>query len=131
MRGGYLPPGEQKQRQSETKKDDDMDLDAGAKYHRSTDANRHASDEGDDLHDPEAEEKARTKYERMKNWDDVVVKVHTIERSDDGELLAFLDFEDGWTLIYPTAIANKKCPQKLLRFYEENLKFRDPPKAEP
>ncbi|CAO1621149.1 unnamed protein product [Sympodiomycopsis kandeliae] len=72
------------------------------------------------------EQEWKAEYDPMKSWEDVVKQVSTLERTDDGQLLAYLDFSNGATLIYPTSIANKKCPQKLLEFYEAHLKFKEP-----
>lgn len=72
------------------------------------------------------EQEWKAKYDNMESWEKVVKKVSTLDKTPEGELLAYLDFKNGATLIYPTTIANKKCPQKLLQFYEQNLKFTDP-----
>lgn len=34
--------------------------------------------------------------------------------------------KDGPSLIYPLAVANHKCPQHMLAFYERHLKFTNP-----
>ncbi|PWN98743.1 hypothetical protein FA09DRAFT_338038 [Tilletiopsis washingtonensis] len=87
-----------------------------------------SADEDDEDGEAEAEKRraeaaSRKKYDKLDNWENEC-NVETLERSEDGELSAYIRFKDGAELSYPASVAYKKCPQRTLKFYERHLHFR-------
>ncbi|KAG9292122.1 hypothetical protein G9A89_005266 [Geosiphon pyriformis] len=61
------------------------------------------------------------------NWESQVVAVETVTRDDKtGELMVFLRWANGDTSKHPSKEANVKCPQQMIRFYEQRLTFAPP-----
>ncbi|KAJ1501413.1 Chromobox protein 1 [Coelomomyces lativittatus] len=58
------------------------------------------------------------------NWNEVVDYVTTLERDEKNELFVHLQLRNGELTICPSHIVRKRCPELLLDFYENNLKFR-------
>lgn len=57
-----------------------------------------------------------------KAWEDYVATVQTIERdARDKELYAFLEWKNGKKTKVNIGQAYKKCPMKMLKFYEQHL----------
>ncbi|RIA96485.1 chromo shadow domain-containing protein [Glomus cerebriforme] len=62
----------------------------------------------------------------LTNWEEAVDDVETVERnSKDSGLMIYLNWKNGHRTRHPASVANLKCPQKIIRFYEERLKFND------
>lgn len=68
-----------------------------------------------------AEVQARDKYDAMPSWDSQVSHIDALERDKSDALVAWVVFNDGNRLFYPTAVANQRCPQALLAFYERHV----------
>jgi len=64
-----------------------------------------------------------SKYMDKENWEDLVDTVDTVERMDDG-LVIYFTLKNGEQIRDSAAICRKRFPQKLLSFYESNLKWR-------
>lgn len=75
--------------------------------------------------------RARKKYERMADWEDVVDAVETVARTDQGRLVASVRFKDGAKFKFETPIVNRRCPQKMLALYESRLRWTPPSKDVP
>lgn len=73
-----------------------------------------------DMSEREMEE--RRKYDALNDWDALEVRVETVRRVDTG-LEAFLRFQEGHRLSYPTEVANRRCPQAMISFYESRVRF--------
>ncbi|KAI1932577.1 hypothetical protein LOZ58_003747 [Ophidiomyces ophidiicola] len=63
-------------------------------------------------------------YPEGSNWDSQVETVETIIRKNSN-LYALLAFDNGKRSKVSLAQAYEKCPQKMLRFYESNLVFKE------
>ncbi|WBW72258.1 heterochromatin (HP1) family chromodomain protein Swi6 [Schizosaccharomyces osmophilus] len=74
---------------------------------------------------PEMKELTAQQVERYDTWEELVASIDTIERKDDGTLEIYLTWKNGAVSHYPSSITNKKCPQKMLQFYESHLTFRE------
>ncbi|KAI8824557.1 uncharacterized protein EV422DRAFT_325244 [Fimicolochytrium jonesii] len=85
--------------------------------------------DGDDPHVTKegfiAESRMDPKLMAKRSWEDDIDHVDTIERAGIG-LCVYLVWKSGLKSVHPTPTANKKCPQKLLAFYESHLKFTPP-----
>ncbi|KAN0065103.1 hypothetical protein ACQY0O_001599 [Thecaphora frezii] len=86
-------------------------------------------------------------YKKLDDWEPIVEGVETMERGDDEVLMARLAFKKdkeyskkmkqlglpdlaktGPQLWVKEIVASKKCPQKVLHFYREHLRFSRPSK---
>ncbi|CAB4428686.1 unnamed protein product [Rhizophagus irregularis] len=62
----------------------------------------------------------------LTTWEEAVDDVETVERnSKDSGLWIYLNWKSGHRTRHPASVANLMCPQKIIRFYEEHLKFKD------
>ncbi|CAI2169003.1 14339_t:CDS:2 [Funneliformis geosporum] len=63
----------------------------------------------------------------LTNWEEAVDDVETVERDseDNDAILVYLNWKNGHRTRHPASIANLMCPQKIIRFYEKNLKFKN------
>ncbi|UZJ54281.1 hypothetical protein CBS101457_003601 [Exobasidium rhododendri] len=64
------------------------------------------------------------KWEKTSSWEDDLEQIVTMERADDSTLRAQVKFKNGEIFWVERLIAYQKCPQKMLSFYEERLRFR-------
>ncbi|WWD19298.1 hypothetical protein CI109_103756 [Kwoniella shandongensis] len=62
------------------------------------------------------------KYKDIVNWEDCVQGIDTIERNSKDELMIYVTMTGGERVGLPTEVAYKRCPQKILKFYESHLK---------
>ncbi|WVQ95187.1 hypothetical protein IAU59_002281 [Kwoniella sp. CBS 9459] len=98
-----------------------------AKSARTTNGKRKAANAEDDLDDdvPEFDDThvdSSEKYQDVANWEETVQQIDTIERSRKDELTVYMTMIGGERLALPTDVAYKRCPQKILKFYEKHLK---------
>ncbi|KAF9448948.1 hypothetical protein P691DRAFT_775051 [Macrolepiota fuliginosa MF-IS2] len=63
------------------------------------------------------------KYMDRESWEDLVDTVDTVERTDEG-LIIYFTLRNGDQIREKGGICRKRFPQKLLSFYESNLKWR-------
>jgi len=63
------------------------------------------------------------KYMDRESWEDLVDTVDTVERTDDG-LFIYFTLKSGEYIRDNADVCRKRFPQKLLSFYESNLKWR-------
>jgi len=80
---------------------------------------------------PKRAKVARTKideeFDHDEDWEGLVSGVETVTRDDKtGELLVYLKWKNGDTSRHPAKEANIKCPQKMIKFYEQRLTFAAP-----
>ncbi|KAJ3124197.1 Chromobox protein 1 [Nowakowskiella sp. JEL0407] len=67
----------------------------------------------------------------LENWDDRVevefVRPVTLDENGKGstELFVFLKWDSGEQTTHPAKVANKKCPQQIIKFYEKHLTFKE------
>ncbi|EPQ25832.1 uncharacterized protein PFL1_06507 [Pseudozyma flocculosa PF-1] len=132
-----------------------------SKRRRGASAGRREAATSDDVDDEYASEEERqrqismlteaalNKYKRIEDWESLVEGVETMERGDDGVLMARLIFKKekkysrkmlelgeaelaalGPQLWVRETVASKKCPQKVLQFYRDHLRFSQPSKTE-
>ncbi|CAO1637099.1 unnamed protein product [Parajaminaea phylloscopi] len=74
--------------------------------------------------------RARRRYEKKGDWHDDVDSIDTVERNDEGRLIAYVKFKDGSRLAYDTAVVNHRCPQKIIALYESRLRWLPPTRGE-
>lgn len=55
------------------------------------------------------------------NWEDLIEHIDTMEKSVDGVLHVLLTFKTGQRVKQPVSTVYLRCPQKMLRFYENHL----------
>ncbi|KNC97950.1 uncharacterized protein SPPG_06938 [Spizellomyces punctatus DAOM BR117] len=61
------------------------------------------------------------------SWEDLVAEVETIEQGHtESELVVFILWKDGRRSMHSSVVANKKCPQAMISFYESHIRFRRP-----
>ncbi|CAG8546658.1 5021_t:CDS:2, partial [Paraglomus occultum] len=73
----------------------------------------------------------RTKHTREKSdndededWDNQITSVETVTRDEkSNELMVYLRWKNGDTSKHTAKEANRKCPQKMIKFYEQRLTF--------
>jgi len=63
------------------------------------------------------------RYMDKLNWEDLVKQVDTVERVGDS-LMVFFSLKTGEAVRETTKICKERFPQKLLQFYEDNLRWR-------
>ncbi|KAJ9050757.1 Chromobox protein 5 [Entomophthora muscae] len=61
----------------------------------------------------------------LEDWESEVVEVETVERNAKGELTIYLIWKNGCHTAHPSTLANVKCPQKIIEFYQNHLKFSE------
>ena len=86
-------------------------------------------------------------YMKMKDWEEDVVRILNMQRSEDNsKLQSYVQFteNDSWTraiesigaedrfagkgaqIWVDNEIVNERCPQKVIKFYEEHVRFANP-----
>uniref|UniRef100_A0A1D1ZES1 Chromobox 5 n=1 Tax=Anthurium amnicola TaxID=1678845 RepID=A0A1D1ZES1_9ARAE len=74
-----------------------------------------------------ARSKIDEEFDHDEDWESLVTGVETVTRDDKtGDLLVYLKWKNGDTSRHPAKEANIKCPQKMLKFYEQRLTFAAP-----
>ncbi|KZZ89584.1 chromo domain-containing protein [Ascosphaera apis ARSEF 7405] len=75
-----------------------------------------------------AENKLPDWVPKTKSWEDAVESIDTIMRDPEdpkGPLFVYLNWTNGHKSRVSTEMANKRCPQKMLHFYEQHIVFKD------
>ncbi|KAI5787752.1 hypothetical protein FPQ18DRAFT_307759 [Pyronema domesticum] len=57
-------------------------------------------------------------------WEENIAAIDTIERNETG-LIAFVQWANGKKSQHPIETMYQNCPQKMLKFYEQHLTFKD------
>ena len=70
---------------------------------------------------PKLKRASKDKYELL-DWENLVDHVDGMDVKQ-GELLITLKWKDGELTTEPNKVANLRCPQKIIAFYEKHLKF--------
>ncbi|KAG6845020.1 hypothetical protein H0H87_001541 [Tephrocybe sp. NHM501043] len=65
-----------------------------------------------------------SKYMHKDSWEDVVDKIDTIERSPDGDLRVYFTLTTGERVEEKSRLCAQRFPQKLISFYEDNLRWK-------
>lgn len=74
-----------------------------------------------------ARSKIDEEFDHDEDWESSVIGVETVTRDDKtGELLVYLKWKNGDTSRHSAKEANIKCPQKMIKFYEQRLTFAAP-----
>ncbi|EXX69803.1 hypothetical protein RirG_092780 [Rhizophagus irregularis DAOM 197198w] len=74
-----------------------------------------------------ARSKIDEEFDHDEDWESSVSGVETVTRDDKtGELLVYLKWKNGDPSRHPAKEANIKCPQKMIKFYEQRLTFAAP-----
>ncbi|ORY04402.1 chromo domain-like protein [Basidiobolus meristosporus CBS 931.73] len=58
------------------------------------------------------------------SWEDQVKEVETVERDESDQLKIYLIWKNGKRTVHNAEDANRRCPQKVIKFYESHLKFK-------
>jgi len=64
-------------------------------------------------------------YADLANWEDKVKEIVTIERARNTRLVVYMIMVGGEKTAQDTETVYKRCPQKMLHFYENHLKWRN------
>ncbi|KAJ2995666.1 hypothetical protein HDV02_000565 [Globomyces sp. JEL0801] len=59
------------------------------------------------------------------SWDKFVAEVATIESGIQNDFIVYVNWKDGLKTHHSSLVANKKLPQKLIKFYEKHLRFSE------
>ncbi|KAI8710901.1 Chromo domain-containing protein [Fusarium sp. LHS14.1] len=59
----------------------------------------------------------------VKTKEDEIEMISACEEDDDGKLIVFLIWKNGQKTKHDTKVIYKKCPQKMLQFYEAHVKI--------
>lgn len=102
---------------------------------KAANADDSSSDEDVSTLTPEQKEeklrrRAKRRYERIADWENIVKSIDTVEKTPEGRLIAFVTFEDDQKFAYDTAVVNFRCPQKVIALYESRLRFRAPTRGD-
>jgi len=57
------------------------------------------------------------------SWEDDVEHIDACEEQKNGKLLIFLNWKNGKKTRHETSVIYKKCPQKMLQFYEKHVRI--------
>jgi len=57
------------------------------------------------------------------SWEDEVVSIDAADEDGNGTLTIFLNWQNGAKTKHPPSVVYKRCPQKMLRFYERHVKI--------
>jgi len=71
-----------------------------------------------------------SQHMKMKNWEDLVSTVDTIERETEGSLMVYFTINTGERVREESRVCAERFPQKLIRFYEGNLRWRTSEESE-
>ncbi|KAI5849785.1 hypothetical protein BZA05DRAFT_401545 [Tricharina praecox] len=78
--------------------------------------------------DEEKDTRKQTKGDKWKppagNWEDVISHIDTIEKTDAG-LVCYVQWSNGRKSQHDVSVVYKKCPQRMLTFYEQHLVFKE------
>ncbi|KAJ2879092.1 hypothetical protein GGI21_001741 [Coemansia aciculifera] len=58
------------------------------------------------------------------NWEPLIKEIETVDRKEKDKLIVFIEWKNGQVTSHPIELAYQKCPQAMLKFYEERLRFR-------
>ncbi|CAG8668629.1 1080_t:CDS:2, partial [Paraglomus brasilianum] len=93
------------------------------------DAKRQRIRERTDENDKTRRNRAKNTREKSDNeededWDNQITSVETVTRDEkSNELMVYLRWKNGDTSKHTAKEANRKCPQKMIKFYEQRLTF--------
>lgn len=77
--------------------------------------------------DPKQEESPGPSQPKLPpgNWEDLISTIDTMERQVGG-LYILLTFKNGQRIKQPASVVYKRCPQRMLQFYESHLSIKAP-----
>ncbi|ETW79255.1 hypothetical protein HETIRDRAFT_428870 [Heterobasidion irregulare TC 32-1] len=64
------------------------------------------------------------KYRDLTSWEDLVAKIETVEKSGDDLIVFFKLKKNAEPCKEVSSICNEKFPQKMIQFYESNLRWK-------
>jgi len=64
------------------------------------------------------------KYKNKKSWEDIIVTIDTVEKTEEGVLMVYFTTKSGERAICDSKALGLRAPQKLLEFYEFHLRWR-------
>ncbi|PVU89140.1 hypothetical protein BB559_005230 [Furculomyces boomerangus] len=64
------------------------------------------------------------------NWENAIRCIETVDKTPDTGLIVYVVWKDGKRSVHPSSVVNAKCPQKVIQFYEERLRFSGSPHAD-
>ncbi|KID83156.1 heterochromatin protein one [Metarhizium guizhouense ARSEF 977] len=57
------------------------------------------------------------------SWEDEIDRIHACEEESDGKLVVYLIWKNGKKTRHETSVIYRKCPQKMLQFYEKHIRI--------
>ncbi|KAF9564226.1 hypothetical protein CPC08DRAFT_705400 [Agrocybe pediades] len=119
-------------RKPDPESEDEMDVDEPAEKpakkarKSSTQVSSKANLRNKGTESPEIQEKPignMKKFEHMNNWEGLIKTIDTVEQGDEG-LMVYFTLHSGEAVVEKNEKCKERFPQKLLSFYESNLRWR-------
>ncbi|TFK52033.1 hypothetical protein OE88DRAFT_1498418 [Heliocybe sulcata] len=86
-----------------------------------------AGEEDDSMDEEEDDGRGNmSRYYNKKNWESLIARVDTVERTPDDRLIIYFTTTDGKQVKEDSKICKERFPQGLLNFYEANLRWKGP-----
>ncbi|KAK5078897.1 hypothetical protein LTR64_002685 [Lithohypha guttulata] len=83
---------------------------------------KRTKDESDAEDDDDGGEDFTSSWQpKSNNWEIDIKEIRTVERETSGDLYIFIVFKNGKKSRVKNGVVRKKCPQRLLDFYEKHL----------
>ncbi|KAM6496821.1 hypothetical protein JOM56_007294 [Amanita muscaria] len=64
-------------------------------------------------------------YDSWPSWEDLIRSIDTIEKDDSGKIQVYFTLKSGAKVRESSENCRKRCPQKLISFYEEHLRWKE------
>ncbi|PVU86799.1 hypothetical protein BB561_006539 [Smittium simulii] len=61
------------------------------------------------------------------SWESYIDFIEAIDRVPEIGLMIYVKWKSGKKSVHPSSVINKRCPQKIIKFYEERLRFTGVP----
>jgi len=66
-----------------------------------------------------------SKYESWPTWEDLIETIDTVEKDMSGDMTLYFTLKSGERIREKADICKKRCPQKLIAFFEKHLRWRE------
>jgi chromobox protein 5 len=66
-----------------------------------------------------------TKHASLPSWEELIKTIDTIEKDESGHIMVYFTLKSGERIREAAAMCKKRCPHKLIEFYETHLKWRE------
>jgi len=66
-----------------------------------------------------------SKYESWPTWEDLIETIDTVEKDLSGNMTLYFTLKSGERIREKADMCKKRCPQKLIAFFEKHLRWRE------